>query len=88
MIHLEGVLIKQWRVNASGDERAQEELELQYDRAAMHYVSTKDAKEFRYYGPRGWNQTTDKPFIWQEGMWKDYLRHLADGKKVESHIKG
>jgi hypothetical protein len=87
MIHLEGVLIKNWRVNASGDERAGEELELQYDRAAMHYVSTKDAKEFRYYGPRGWNQTTDKEFTW-EGQWKEYVGHLSNLSKVESRVKG
>jgi hypothetical protein len=75
MIHLAGVLIKNWRVNASGDERAGEELEFQYDRAAMQYVSTKDAKEFKYFGPRGWNQTTDKEFT--EGPWKEYMGHLS-----------
>jgi hypothetical protein len=76
MIHLEGVLVTSWRVNASGDERAEEELELKYDRVAMKYVSTKDAKEFMYYGPRGWDQYTDEPFTWA-GQWNQYLDHLS-----------
>jgi hypothetical protein len=75
MVHLEGVLVKNWRVNASGDERAEEELDLQYDRAAMKYVATTDGRVFIKCPPRGWDQTEDKEFTWESG-WAQFTNQM------------
>jgi hypothetical protein len=75
MIHLEGVLVKNWEVTGSADERAEESLALQYDRAAMKYVATRDGKEYMDCPARGWDQHEDKEFDWGSN-WKQYTKNL------------
>jgi hypothetical protein len=75
MIHLEGVLVRNWKLDASGDERGEESLDLQYDRVAMNYTSTGDGKIFAFCAPRGWDQTEDKEFTWGNN-WDKYLEKL------------
>jgi type VI protein secretion system component Hcp len=62
-IHLAGVVIQQWSINGSGDERPTEELELRYDKAAMLYQWT-DGRLIQQFGPRTWDQDKNRP--WQE----------------------
>jgi hypothetical protein len=76
MVHLEAVLVKNWKVNASGDDRPEEDLELRYDRAAMKYVATTDGKVFIDCPARGWDQTGDKPFTWVDGKWKEFTQNM------------
>lgn len=61
MIHLEGVRVKEWNINGSGDDRPKESVKLLYDRAAMYYVWT-DGKEFLHFGPKGWDQSKNGPW--------------------------
>jgi hypothetical protein len=76
MVHLEAVLVRDWKVEASGDDRPEESLELRYDRAAMKYIATTDGKVFIDCPARGWDQTGDKPFTWEDGKWKEFTKNM------------
>jgi type VI protein secretion system component Hcp len=76
MVHLEAVLVRDWNVEASGDDRPEESLELRYDRAAMKYVATTDGKVFIDCPARGWDQTADKSFTWEDSKWKDFTKNM------------
>jgi type VI protein secretion system component Hcp len=79
MIHLEAVNIVSWQIRGSGDSRPTESVTLRYDRAAMIYVRTPDAKAFDpLIGPKGWDQTnsktfTDGDFNWSSSKWEEFL---------------
>jgi hypothetical protein len=75
MVHLEGVLVKDWKFNADGDDRGTENLSLQYDRVAMNYVSTGDGKIFVFGNARGWDQTEHKPWDWGNN-WDQFLHRI------------
>ena len=62
MIHLEGVLVKQWNVHGNGDDRPTEDVTLLYDRSCIQYVHTRDGKLFMPHRARGWDQTKHLPF--------------------------
>jgi hypothetical protein len=72
MIHLEAVDVKSWTIHGSGDSRPTESVVLRYDRAAMIYFSTTEAKTFHRVGPYGWDQTANKAFDWSVGKMKSY----------------
>ena len=60
MIHLENVLVRGWNINAQGDDRPTETLQLWYDKAAMKYFSTTDGEIWAQGGiTSGWDQSTD-----------------------------
>lgn len=63
-IHLEGVIVQQWSINGSGDERPTEELQLRYDKAAMLFRWTPNGKTFQDFGPKTWDQ--DKNDEWKD----------------------
>ncbi len=80
MIHLEAVNILGWEIRGSGDGRPTESVKLRYDRAAMIYVRTPDAKTVDpLIGPKGWDQTNSKSFAeakefnWNSSKWDPYL---------------
>ncbi len=79
MIHLEAVNILGWEIRGSGDSRPTESVKLRYDRAAMIYVRTPDARNVDpIIGPKGWNQTesrefNDQDFNWGRSKWEEYL---------------
>jgi type VI protein secretion system component Hcp len=60
MITLDNVLIKSWNINATGDERPTETLDLWYDKAAMRYYRTKDGRKWIGGDVSGWNQHDNK----------------------------
>jgi hypothetical protein len=61
MIHLEGVGVKSWSIDGSGDNRPSESVTLKYDRGAMHY-SWYDGQTFLHFGPKGWDQDKNQPW--------------------------
>jgi type VI protein secretion system component Hcp len=79
MIHLEAVNILGWDIQGSGDSRPTESVSLRYDRAAMIYVRTPDAKNVDpLIGPKGWDQTkgvefNEGDFNWAKSKWDKYL---------------
>ena len=64
MIHLENVLVQQWSINGSGDERPEEEITLMYDKAAINYRGTPTGGKFQDFPPGGtsWDQKEQAPF--------------------------
>jgi hypothetical protein len=73
MIHLAGVLVKQWNVQGNGDDRPTEDVTLLYDRSAIQYVHTKDGKLFMPHRARGWDQTKHLPFEFDFSKYVDCL---------------
>jgi type VI protein secretion system component Hcp len=74
MIHLEAVVVKGWDLNASGDERPTESVDIGYDRAAMKYVHTSDGKVYDELPPKGWDQANHVPWIWPDSKFKEFLK--------------
>jgi hypothetical protein len=60
MIHLEGVHVTKWGINASGDGRPSESVSLSYDKAAMHYMWLGENRYFQAMGISGWDQGENK----------------------------
>ena len=59
-IHLDTVRILNWSVNGSGDERPSETVTIGYEKAAMSYQPTPDAKTIQAKGQAGWDQKEHK----------------------------
>jgi len=78
MIHLEAVNVQSWKINGSGDSRPTENVSLRYDRAAMIYVSTGQGKDFLVVGPKGYDQTANEPWTWNDSEMRRYYP-AADG---------
>ena len=54
------VLVRGWNINAQGDDRPTETLQLWYDKAAMKYFSTTDGEIWAQGGiTSGWDQSID-----------------------------
>ena len=56
MIHVEDALIKEWNINATGDDRPQETLQLWFDKIAMKYFKTVDGQTWTHSGCTKWDQ--------------------------------
>lgn len=59
-IRIENAMIKEWDIDASGDERPSESLRIWFNRAAMKYRSSADGKVFETHGPLGWDEHTNR----------------------------
>ncbi len=59
-IRIENAMIKQWDIDASGDDRPTESLRIWFSRAAMKYRTSADGKEFVTHGPLGWDEQANK----------------------------
>ncbi|MCC6510967.1 MAG: type VI secretion system tube protein Hcp [Pirellulaceae bacterium] len=59
-VRIENAIIKEWSIDASGDERPRESLSVWFNRAAMKFRATTDGKVFQTYGPLGWDQYENK----------------------------
>ena len=79
MIHIEDALIKNWQINAQGDERPQETLELWFDKVAMKYFKTTDGKVWNRTGCNGWDQHKNES--WDESKVSD-MTYFKDPKKT------
>jgi type VI protein secretion system component Hcp len=59
-IHLEAVVIKSWNLSASGDQRPTESITLGYEKIAMCYAGTADARIQDAKQNAGWDQAQNK----------------------------
>ena len=76
MIHLQGVVLKAWKISGHGDDRPTENIELSYDRACMTYNYTADGKTFYTGGSKGWDETKNCEWVDDskfESRWKPPL---------------
>jgi hypothetical protein len=72
MIHLEGIHVRGWTLNCSGDSRPTENITMEFDKAAMVYVYT-NGKTFLAHPPRGFNQTENKSWTGDGWEWSKYV---------------
>jgi type VI protein secretion system component Hcp len=73
MVHIERVLVKGWDLNASGDERPSESVELWYDRASMKYVHTDAKGVNKEFSPQGWDQYENVAWTWPDSKFKEFI---------------
>ena len=74
MITLDRVLVKGWSINASGDDRPGENLELWYDRAAMRYYRTIDGSVWIGGDVSGWDQYKNEEWKPSDGEAKYFVQ--------------
>lgn len=74
LITLEEVLIKGWNINATGDERPSETLEVWYNKAALRYFATSDGKKWNQGEIKGWDQNENGPWEISEGNAPKYFK--------------
>ena len=68
MVHLEVVLVHGWSMDASGDERPSESVELWYERASMVYVFHDKKQGLFRSEQRGWDQKKHGPWRCPNGQ--------------------
>lgn len=72
LVHLENVEIKTWSIQASGDDRPEESLELVYEKAATCYRGLGKTGDIPAADIAGWNQVTDQKWPLTD-MKQDYF---------------
>ena len=70
-IRIENAMVKEWDIDASGDERPTESLRIWFNKAAMKYRTTHDGVTFNTHGPLGWDEQGNKDWKPQRLMIKD-----------------
>ena len=72
-IHLDGIEIKSWKLNGSGEGRWTETIEIGYERSAMCYESTDGSTVLpKFTG--GWDQTKNEKWIPKTKFFPDFPR--------------
>lgn len=59
-ITLKRPVVKKWGINASGDDRPTESIEIMYNSIEMKYMSTDDKGKQQTFGPKGWDLVAGK----------------------------
>lgn len=67
MITLGNVLVKGWKISASGDNRPTEDIDLWYDKAAMRYFYTPDGQVWNGGEIQGWDQEAGESWTPSKG---------------------
>ena len=62
LIRIENAIIKDWGIDATGDDRPTENLKIWFNKAAMKYRATMDGKTYISHGPHGWDEHENKEF--------------------------
>ena len=70
-IRIENAMIKEWDIDASGDDRPTESLRIWFNKAAMKYRTSEDGVTFNTHGPLGWDEQGNKDWKPQKLLIKD-----------------